>query len=128
MTDYQKYTNAIKNDILAYERQEDYFMESMKASLAISDAYSELWERAIKVQDPDKRKELMVIVDNVKMAKKVYDLMLNRYQHANAQCARQISYNKALMEYTERLEKEIELSEKELTVETNDTQDPMGQQ
>lgn len=114
MTDHQKYVNALKNSICAYEQQEDYFMESMRNSLAISNVYHELWERAIQVKDDEKREELMLIVNNVKRAKQVYDLMLNRYNYANSECARQIAYNKALIEYIENLEKEIELSKKEL--------------
>lgn len=114
MSDYKKYVAGIKDSLLAYQQQEDYFMESMRASLAISNVYSELWERAMQVKDPEKREELMAIVNNVKRAKQVYDLMLNRYQYANAECARQIGYTKAVMEYAEKLEAEIELSKQEL--------------
>lgn len=114
MTDYQKYVNGLKAQVLAYEQQEDYFMEAMNNSLAISNVYTELWERAMGVKDLEKREELMMIVKNVKRAKQVYDLMLNRYEHANKTCSIQIAHTKALMEYVEKLEAEKELSEKEL--------------
>jgi len=117
MKDYQKYVNGIKNELLAYEQQEDYYLEAMRNSLAISNVYDELWERAVVVKDPAKREELMLIVNNVKRAKQVYDLMLNRYQHANITCARQISYNKALIEYVENIEAEEELANRQLTIE-----------
>lgn len=114
MNEFKKYVNDIKGSLLSYQQQEDYFMESMRASLAISNVYTELWERAMQVKDETKKEELMIIVNNVKRAKQVYDLMLNRYQYANAECARQIAYTKATIEYAEKLEAEIELSKKEL--------------
>lgn len=112
MSDFKKYVNGIKGEILAYQQQEDYFMESMRNSLAISNVYSELWERAMSVKDLGKREELMAIVNNVKRAKQVYDLMLNRYQYANAECTRQIQHNKALMDYIEKEEAINELANK----------------
>lgn len=122
MTDYQKYVNDIKNELLAYQQQDDYYMEAMRNSLSLSNVYSELWGRAMQVKDEQKQEELMLIVKNVKRAKQVYDLMLNRFHHANSMCARQIAYNKALIEYIEKKEAEEErLNNNELALENDGT-------
>lgn len=128
MTDYKKYVNDLRKSIEAHQQSEDFLIEAYRNSFAISNVYSELWGRAIKITDEERKNDAMEILDMVKRAERAYHLMLGRYQYANAECARQMSHNKALIEYIERLEKEIELSEKELTIETNDTQNPMGQQ
>lgn len=114
MTDYQKYVNGIKQSLEAHQQSQDFILQAYKNSFAISNVYSELWGRAIMVKDLNKRADLMEIVDMVKQAEAAYHLMLSRFQYANLECSRQISYNKALIEYVEELEKEKELSEKEL--------------
>lgn len=128
MTDYKKYVSNLRQSIEAHEQTQDFMLDAYRNSFAISNVYSELWGRAIKITDEERRKDAMEVLDMVKKAESAYHLMLSRYQYANAECARQISYNKALMEYVERLEYEEELANKELTVETNDQENPMGQQ
>ena len=114
MTDYQKYVNDIKQSLQCHQQTEDFFLQAYRNSFAISNVYSELWGRAVKITDEERRRDAMEVVDMAKRAEEAYHLMLTRFQYANAECARQISINNALMEYIEKLEKEIELASKEL--------------
>lgn len=130
MTDYQKYVNDIKQSLQSHQQTEDFFLQAYRNSFAISNVYSELWGRAIKITDEERKKDAMEVVDMTKKAEEAYHLMLTRFQYANAECARQISINKALIEYVERLEKEIALSEQDLTTQENNehNKSTMGQQ
>lgn len=108
MSDFKKYLNNLQNTLLAYNQMDDTYINMMKSSMSLRTLYADMMMRALPHKEKEGYKDMVEMIDRVKRASEMYDVMMARYEGSNKSFMELYFKFRGLVEYTERLEQEFD--------------------